>query len=368
MPVCRGDARRRCAAASARAAGRCVSASASNQSFTRAQLRRAVVDAVHARRGRPRRRAARAPPSRCACARCARRRVRRTGRSGRAGARAARRLRLRVAGRRQLLAGGQEVRDLAEDPRPALRGAADHDRVGAGARAARRAPCAASRCRRWPPPECAAPPSPRRSVSYSASPLVALLARAAVHGDHRDAGALGGARDGAPRCARASHQPVRIFSVTGTPRGAQAATTASMIAQRQRLVLHQRRAGPLVAHLLGRAAHVDVDDLRAAVDVVGARPRPSSARRCRRSAPRSAPLSPSWSARREVFRLFHSSLARGHHLAHRVARAEPLAQLAERPVGHAGHRGDEQAVRQRDGADVHGRAGEAELLKKEAAV
>jgi hypothetical protein len=80
-------------------------------------------------------------------------------------------------------------------------------------------------------------------VSYSAWPLVALLARAAVHGEHRHAGASA-ARASAPRCARCWHQPVRIFSVTGTPCGAQAATTASTIGQRQRLVLHQRRAGP----------------------------------------------------------------------------------------------------------------------------
>ena len=78
--------------------------------------------------------------------------------------------------------------------------------------------------------------------------VVALLARAAVHGDHRDAGALGRARQRAPRCARPSHQPVRIFSVTGTPRGAQAATTASTIAQRQRLVAASAPSRPSTLH------------------------------------------------------------------------------------------------------------------------
>ena len=39
--------------------------------------------------------------------------------------------------------------------------------------------------------------------------------------------------------------------------------------QRQGFVLHQSRAGPFVTDLLGRAAHVDVDDLRATVNVVG---------------------------------------------------------------------------------------------------
>ena len=55
--------------------------------------------------------------------------------------------------RRQLAAGAEVVVDLAEDPRPPLRGAADHDRIGAGARAAPRAPFPANRCRRWRRPE-----------------------------------------------------------------------------------------------------------------------------------------------------------------------------------------------------------------------
>ena len=41
-----------------------------------------------------------------------------------------------------------------------------------------------------------------------------------------------------------------------------------------------------------------------------------------------------------------------------VAGAEPLAELAERPVGHAGHRRDEQAVGQLVGTEAHGGAGE----------
>ena len=96
---------------------------------------------------------------------------------------------------------------------------------------------------------------------------VALLARAAVHRDHRDAGVLGGARQAqrvafavAPAAAhlqRHRHAVRRAGGDHGLDDG-----------QRQRLVPHQRRAGPLVAHLLRRATHVDVDDLRAAVDVV----------------------------------------------------------------------------------------------------
>ena len=59
--------------------------------------------------------------------------------------------------------------------------------------------------------------------------------------------------------------PVRILSVTGT---STAATTAREDRRDQRLVGQQRRAGGDVADLLRRAAHVDVDDLRAVRDVV----------------------------------------------------------------------------------------------------
>ena len=152
-----------------RQAARARSASRSKKSVTASQLRAAVVDARSWRRGRPRRRAARAPPSRCACARCARRCIRRTARSGRAGARsasAARRAPPAAAAARR----GQVVRDLAEDPRPALRGAADHQRVGAGARPAPRAPWRASRCRRWPPPAPRSAAFTAATVSYSAWP------------------------------------------------------------------------------------------------------------------------------------------------------------------------------------------------------
>jgi hypothetical protein len=68
------------------------------------------------------------------------------------------------------------------------------------------------------------------------------------------------------RCAFARlSQPVRIFSVTGT---STACTTASRMRPTSGSSLQQRRAGHHVADLLRRAAHVDVDDLRAVVDVV----------------------------------------------------------------------------------------------------
>jgi hypothetical protein len=200
-------------------------------------------------------------------------------------------------------------------------------------------------------------------VSYSAA-LVALLARAAVHREHRDAGAS---------AARAMRTALRSAAPAGAhlQRHRHVARRAGRDhrlddRERQRLVLHQRRAGPLVAHLLGRAAHVDVDDLRAAVDVVGARPRPSSRRRCRRSAPRSGGLAVVVGAAL-VFSC-STGRARGHHLAHRIAGAEALAQLAERPVGHA-----RPSARRTGGSPARcgrccmGRRG-GRLLKKEAAV
>ena len=70
-------------------------------------------------------------------------------------------------------------------------------------------------------------------------------------------------RPAGPRAAlRLSRsQPVRVLSVTGTPSGAQAATTASGCGRSG-----LRGAAPSrshVANLLDRAAHVDVDDLGA---------------------------------------------------------------------------------------------------------
>jgi hypothetical protein len=53
-------------------------------------------------------------------------------RSGPAGGPAAARRTSATSGGARSVAGGQEVRDLAEDPGPALRGAADHHGVGAG--------------------------------------------------------------------------------------------------------------------------------------------------------------------------------------------------------------------------------------------
>jgi hypothetical protein len=121
----------------------------------------------------------------------------------------------------------QVVRDLAEDPRPALRGAADHQRVAAGVAQHLQGLLRLNRCRRWPPPGCAARPSRGHGVVLGQRPCSPARAcgRAPPPWPRRRPF---GARVPAQRIALGlSHQPVRIFSVTGTPCGAQAATTAS---------------------------------------------------------------------------------------------------------------------------------------------
>jgi hypothetical protein len=89
-------------------------------------------------------------------------------------------------------------------------------------------------------------------------------ARAAVHREGADAGLLGDSRD-RERVPVLGIAPVRILSVTGT---STARTTAVDDRFDQRLVGEQCGAGGDVADLLRRAPHVDVDDLRAALDVV----------------------------------------------------------------------------------------------------
>ena len=185
---------------------------------------------------------------------------------------------------------------------------------------------------------------------------VALLARAAVHRHHRHAGRFRRCARCAPRCACWRHQPVRIFSVTGTPCGAQAATTASMMAAASGSSRISAEPAHALAHPLGRAAHVDVDDLRAALDVVGGRPAIIAA-----SVPAictaMGSLSPRWSARRLVFRLFHSSRARSPS-ADRIACAQPLLHsMRNGAVRSPWPSGRRTAGSPADVADAHGGRG-----------
>ena len=179
--------------------------------------------------------------------------------------------------------------------------------------------------------------SPRAIVSYSTAP------------DEQRRRACGRARR-APRCRRPRRcarsrrrcgspglGPVRILSVTGT---STAAHDGGDDPRHQRLVGKQRRAGRRVADLLRRAAHVDVDDLRAALDVVARRVGHQSPDRRRRSARRSARPRRAWSVRRRDFVGAPQLRIRRHHLRHRVAGAQALAEHAERTIGDARHRRD----------------------------
>jgi hypothetical protein len=118
------------------------------------------------------------------------------------------------------------------------------------------------------------------------------------------------------------------------------------------LVLQQRRAGHDVADLLRRAAHVDVDDLGAVVDVVARRlghhRRVGAGDLHADRLDLALVVGTSARLRRTV-----KQRVRGHHLGHRHARAQSLAQLAERPIGDARHGRDDQVVAEGVRADAH---------------
>ena len=108
----------------------------------------------------------------------------------------------------------------------------------------------------------------------------------------------------------------------------------------QALVLHERRTRPLVTHFFSRAAHVDVNDLRTLVDVVG---------RCFGHHGRiGAGNLHSDGARLALvigtprcFQAFPQVLARRHHLAHGIARTKLSAQLAKGSICDTRHGGYE---------------------------
>ena len=120
----------------------------------------------------------------------------------------------------------------------------------------------------------------------------------------------------------------------------------------ERLVPEQGRTAGDLADLARRAAHVQVDDLRAAVDVVAG----GVGQHCGIGA----------------YQLHHDRrrlavvieptrrLAAGpharvgcHHLAHRVGCTQPPTQPAKWPVRDSSHRRSEYAIFQLEGADAH---------------
>ena len=244
--------------------------------------------------------------------------------------------------RRQVRAGCQVVGNFAEYPRPPLRGAAHHHGVSFGVCQNsggffRGVDVAVGHHRN--PQRCFH--GAHRVVFGFA--LVALFPRATVYRDHGHAGLFGCQCDGE-----------RIFSVRG-PAGAhferhRHAVRHTGLHHRvddlnsQSLILHQRRTGPAVADFFRRAAHVDVDDLRAPADVVlrGLRHHLGvGAGNLHRDRPGFAVMVGTPRGLQRIPQIF----ARGHHLADRVGRPQPFAQLAERPVRHTRHGRDKNAVR-----------------------
>ena len=117
-------------------------------------------------------------------------------------------------------------------------------------------------------------------------------------------------------------------------------------------VLQQRRAGPHVAHLLGRATHVDVDDLRAMIDVEARGPGQHGrivAGNLHRDRIRFAGVI------HALARLVGMPQARvgSGHFRHRQTGAHALAQLAEGLVGDAGHGRQGQWRIEAMGTDLH---------------
>jgi len=123
-------------------------------------------------------------------------------------------------------------------------------------------------------------------------------------------------------------------------------------ARHQRLVFQQRGTRQGVAHLLRRAAHVDVDDVGAEAGVVARRLRQHRGIGARDLHRDRAGLAAVVQAQARLARLAQLG-PRRHHLGDGQRRAEPARQPAEGAVGDAGHGSNEQPVAQRVGADLH---------------
>ncbi|MNT14089.1 hypothetical protein D3C72_1490810 [compost metagenome] len=237
--------------------------------------------------------------------------------------------------------------DLATNPRPALRRAADHDGIGARliehkAGLFRTGNVAighhgdAHRCFHG-----------GNGFIFGIA-LVAIGTRAAVQGQHLDAGLLGDAGDGQGILvgtvpARAKFQG--DGHVDGVDDGVQYLFD-------QAFILQQGRTAPAVAHLFHGATHVDVDDLCAPVHIeLGA---VGQVLRIGAGDLHGFRLHFTFMVRaaRAFFRRPQARIRR-RHLRHGVAGTQLLAQLAERPIRHAGHGSDENVIAQNVRADLH---------------
>ena len=156
-----------------------------------------------------------------------------------------------------------------------------------------------------------------------------------MHRDHLHPGALGLTRNG------------HHVAVLGAPTGAHLQGDGGAIGlgcihhrlhdgQGQVFVLHQRRTRPFVAHFFGGAAHVDVDDLGAAFDVVAGRFGHHLRLGARDLHRNGAALAVMVGAARSLQAVPQVG-ARGDHFAHGIACTQLLGQHAKRPVCDARH-------------------------------
>ena len=122
--------------------------------------------------------------------------------------------------------------------------------------------------------------------------------------------------------------------------------------QGQRLILHQCRAGPGVAYLLGGTPHVDVNDLGAAVDVVArciSHHGWLGTRNLHRNRTRlTLVVKPARSLERSP-----QVGSGGHHFTDCVSGAELATQLAKGPICHARHGCNKKPIGQYELAKLH---------------
>ncbi|TXT16446.1 MAG: Uncharacterized protein FD132_2825 [bacterium] len=243
--------------------------------------------------------------------------------------------------------------DLAKQPGSALGGATDHDGVGPGRfqhvlRLLRRGDVAVGDDRN------AGCRLHRRDGFVLRLAGITTGAGATVDGQGLDAGFLGDVQDG-------QRVPVRSVPAGADLQGHRSTRHrlhhGLQDAAHQELVLQQGGAGHDVAHLLRRAAHVDVDDLGALARVIAGRlghhGRIATGDLHRDRLDFAFVVGPALGLGRAV-----QQRIRGHHFRHRHAGAHLLAQLPERPIGDARHGRDDQIVLELEGTDAHERTGE----------
>lgn len=120
----------------------------------------------------------------------------------------------------------------------------------------------------------------------------------------------------------------------------------------QRLVLHQRATGLDVAHFLGGAAHIDVDDLRPESDVVTRRIRHLFGVAAGNLHGNDAAFIGKITAVQGFSGIPERRIA-GQHFAHRPTCAKRPTEAAEGFVGNARHRRKCDGVVDKITADVH---------------